>query len=356
MTTLPPTTRIVDITSHAARMDEPLVSFRQVEAAGRSPAPAPAFLFGEVSAAAARAIYGQIETPQTGCYAIADAAVAPTGIALRQGVAFCGEPLNLPAEHVATIASRLNGAALPARFVPGPLVALFGPAEEAYGQLVIDYLPRLWLLEQAGHALPGLRFLLPATLPPRAEDVLGQLGLAHIVRYAHWEEVIHTDLLLLPTVLRRHERLSAGFGPATRFWVDRLRQAAGLDAPQPAERLYLCVQDGPRGADRLQAEARGRGFAVVHPETMDVRDRAALFGRASHIVGPTGAALHDSVFAAAGASVCGLRGAAHEGFLQTGLCAAMGQAVGYVMAGETDIARALESVALQGEGQDGLLF
>ena len=91
--------------------------------------------------------------------------MAPTGIGLRDGAAFCGASLNLPEAHVATITSRLSGAALPVRFVAGPLVALFGPAEESYAQLVADYLPRLWLLEQAGHALAGLRLLVPATLP-----------------------------------------------------------------------------------------------------------------------------------------------------------------------------------------------
>ncbi len=335
-----PTLRIADLAGHAARMEEPLASFRLVEAAGRSPAPPPAFLFGASGAAAARSIYGQIETPETGCYALADAAVGPTGVALRDGVAFCGARLNLPPEHVAAIAGRLNGANLPVRFVPGPLVPLFGPAEESYGQLVIDYLPRLWLLEQAGHALAGLRFLVPATLPPRVEDVLAWLGFApeQVVRYAHWEEVIRTDLLLLPTVLRQGERLSAGFGAAARFWVERARAGLGLGAPELKDRLYVQGGGGPGNAEVLEAEAVSAGFRVVAPAAMDLAERLAVFGRASHIVGPYGVALHDSVLAAPGAAVCAWRGVGHEpGFLQTGLCAALGQSVGYVFAGETGV-------------------
>ncbi len=334
---VPPTSRIVEIGGHAVRWEEPLVGFRLVEATDRSPAPPPAFLLGPSGAAAARAIYGQVETPQTGCYALTDAAVAPTGIGLHEGTAFCGPQLNLPPEHVATITRRLSGAALPVRFIPGPLVALFGPAEESYAQLLTDYLPRLWLLQQAGHRLETLRLLLPATLPPLVEEILAQLGLRpdQMIRYAHWEEVIRTDLLLLPTTLRLGERLSAGFGAATRFWVERVRATLRLSPPVPEQRLFVVGESATPALARLEAAAAQAGFSVIRPAGMDLAERAAAFGRAGQIVGAYGAALHDSVFAAPGATVCALRhGGRDPAFLQTGLCAAMGQSAGYLFTGE----------------------
>ncbi len=341
-----PTTRIADIAAHAARMDEPLISFRLVEAASRSAPPAPAFLFGATDAATARAIYGQIETPETGCYSIADAAVAPTGIALRNGVAFCGAQLNLPPEHVATITARLSGAGLPMRFVPGPLAALFGPAEEAYGQLLIDYLPRLWLLEQAGYALDALRFLVPEMLPPHTEELLGHLGLeaGQLVRYAHWDEVIHTDLLVLPTIMRKHERLSPGFGTATRLWTGRVRASLSEAAPDLARRVFV---SGPDGGGRAEALASGAGYQVVRPDAMDLAARIAVFGAASRIAGAYGERLHDSVFSAPGAKVCGVRTGLHGGFLQTGLGAALGLETGYVFSDEeAELTRALDVMGL----------
>ncbi len=342
-----PPIRITDIAAHAARMDEPLVSFRLVEPAGRSAPPTPAFLFGATDAATARAIYGQIETPETGCYAIADAAVAPTGIALRQSVAFCGAQLNLPPGHVATITARLSGARLPERFVPGPLVPLFGPAEEAYGQLLIDYLPRLWLLEQAGYPLDSLRFLVPASLPARAAELLAHLGLAaeQTIRYAHWEEVIHTDLLVLPTILRRHERLSAGFGDATRLWTGRVRHSLGAAAPALQARVFV---SGPQGGGRPEAVVAGAGFQVVRPDELGVATRIAAFSAASRIVGAYGERLHDAVFCAPGAKVCGLKDDGQAGgFLQTGLGAALGIQTGYVFGGdEAELTRGLDILGL----------
>ena len=328
-------------------MDEPLVSFRLVEAAGRSPPPAPAFLFGATDAATARAIYGQIETPETGCYAIADAAVAPTGIALRDGVAFCGTQLNLPAEHVATIIARLNGTDLPDRFVPGPLVPLFGPAEEAYGQLLVDYLPRLWLLEQAGYTLSELRFLVPASLPARPRELLAHLGLQaeQFVHYAHWDEVIRSDLVVLPSVLRKHARLSAGFGAATQFWVRRVRGSLAVAAPETRMRVFV---SGPGGGGRAEALAAGAGYSVIRPDEMGLAARVAAVGAASCIVGAYDARLHDSVFCAPGARVCGLLdGEYHAGFLQTGLGAALGLHTGYVFGGDpAELTRALDVFGL----------
>ena len=341
-----PTTRIAEI-GHPRRPHGPAAGKLPPRRTGRRAArpPPPAFLFGGADAATARAIYGQIETPQTGCYAIADAAVAPTGIALRDGVAFCGAQLNLPPEHVATITARLSGADLPLRFVEGPLVALFGPAEEAYGQLLIDYLPRLWLLEQAGYSLARLRFLVPAILPERATELLAHLGLSadQVVPYAHWDELIHTDLLVLPTTLRRHERLSPGFGAATRLWTGRVRDRLDAGPPDLPRRVFTA----PQGGGRFEALAAGAGYTVLRPGAMDLAARAASFGAATRIAGPAGEHLHDSVFCAPGAKICALRAGPQGGFLQTGLGAALGLETGYVFSDDdAELTRALDVLGL----------
>ena len=342
---VPATEVLADIASHAALMAAPLVSFRQIEAAGRSPAPAPAFLFGAFGADLSRAIYGQIETPEIGVYALADAAVAPTGIGLRDGVAFFSTALNLPRAHVAAVTSRLAAADLPVRHVPGPLVPLFGPAEESYQQVIVDYLPRLWLLEQAGYTLADLHILVPAALPPHVEDVLAGLALppAQIVRYAHWQEVIRTDLLLLPTILRRHDRLSPSFGAATRFWTGRVAVAKARGA-----RIYIADGQVGKLAERIAA---AQDFQITQAYRLDFTTRAALFGAATRIVGTAGAALYDAVFAGAGTRLCVLRDARREpGFLLGGVAAALGQTVGYVFADadldEADYRRALEILQL----------
>ncbi len=351
--------RVADLADHQARMDQPLVGYRLVDAAARSPAPSPAFLFGPSDPELTRQIYGQVETPEIGVTSIADAAVAPTGIGLCDHVAFAATSLNLPREHVATIVARLNQMAPPCRHVAGPLVPLFGPAEEDAGHLLIDYLPRLWLLEQAGYPMDTLRFLVPDPLAPSLQAVAGLLGIPpeRLVRYAHWDEAIRTDLLLLPAILRRHERLSPRFGAATRFWTARL----GLPQPQPREKLYVPDPDrsgaGLRNRYRIEAIAERRGYRIAMVEQMGLAERAALFGQAARIIGPYSTALHHSVFAAPGITICALRSTRREpGTLQTGLAHAMDQRTGYVFGApdeaggytvdETDFRRALELMEL----------
>ncbi len=351
--------RVADLADHQARMDQPLVSYRLVDAAARSPAPGPAFLFGPSDPELTRQIYGQVETPEIGVTGVADAAVAPTGIGLCGHVAFAAASLNHPRDHVATVVARLNQMAPPCRHVAGPLVPLFGPAEEDAGHLLIDYLPRLWLLEQAGYPLDTLRFLVPDPLAPYLQAVVALLGIPpdRLVRYAHWDEAIRTDLLLLPTTLRRHERLSRHFGAATRFWTARL----GLPAPEGHDRLYIPDPDrtgpGLRNRYRIEAIAERRGYRVAMIEQMGFAERAALFARAGRIVGPYSTALHHSVFAAPGTTVCALRSTRREpGTLQTGIGQAAGQRTGYVFGApdeaggyavdETDFRRALELMEL----------
>ena len=65
---------------HQARMDQPLVSYRDGGMPpGAAPPPAPAFMFGPSDADLTRQIYGQVETPEIGVTSIADAGAGTDG-------------------------------------------------------------------------------------------------------------------------------------------------------------------------------------------------------------------------------------------------------------------------------------
>ena len=108
--------------------------------------------------------------------------------------------------------------------------------------------------------------------------------------------------------------------------------------------------------NRIEAIAERAGYRVAPIEQLGFAERAALFGRASRLIGPYSTALHYSVFSAPGTTVCALRGTGREqGTLQTGICAAMHQLAGYVFGApepggysvdETDFRRALEMMEL----------
>ena len=101
--------------------------------------------------------------------------------------------------------------------------------------------------------------------------------------------------------------------------------------------LYLSRAGGKRNLvnrEAMERIAAEHGLAVILPETLSLTDQIALFASAEMIAGEYGSALHNTIFAGAGAAVCALRGTArHPSLVQSGLATAMDQDVGYVFGG-----------------------
>jgi capsular polysaccharide biosynthesis protein len=327
---------IREIGEHRAACLRPILTFSEVAPAARSRMRPPAFLLGPANATVLTEIFGQIDTPCVGCYAIADAFVAPTGIAIKDGVAFHAEAFLQPRHHVVTVCDRLNAVNPPVRHVGGTLAVIYGPANETWGHWLIDFLPRLWVLQQAGHDLENLHFLVPPDLRPFARTLLLLCGLREdqLVRYNYFAELVRTDLLLMPTGLRAGNRLAPCFADATAYWTARVR----IDREAGRPRLYLSRAGAPQqrqmlNRDAMEHIARNAAFEVVHPESLTVTEQIRLFSGARMLAGEYGSALHNSVFAGPGAAVCGLRGTSrHPSFLQSGIATVLHQDVGYVFA------------------------
>jgi capsular polysaccharide biosynthesis protein len=343
---------IRDIAAHVAEGRAPAVVFTEVAPPARSAPRPPRFLLGPATPQNLWDIFGQTETPAVGCYLLRGATVAPTGIAVCEGVAFHGEAFLHPRHHVVAISDRLNAETPPVRDVPGPLAVVYGPAHETWGHWLTDFLPRLWVLLEAGYNLADMRFLLPADLRPFAWELLRLCGVerAQCVIYDHWRELIRTDLLLMPTGLRVLNRLAPCFAAATAYWTRRARERAGA-VPEAGPGLYLSRDASPQGR-KLQNRAavaavvEAAGLVPVHPEHLAVAEQVALFSSAALIVGEYGSGLHNSVFAPPGAAVVALRGTSrHPDFVQTGIATALQQRLGYVF-GITDGAEAEQSFSI----------
>ncbi len=362
--------RVQDLAEQAARAERPAVTFRELDAASRTPPPCPGFLFGPANEAVARQMYAQTMVRATGCYALRDAAIGPTGIAMQDKLAYCSDSLNHHRPYLQTTVHWLNQQTLPVREVAGPLVGMFGPSHEVFGHFIVDYLPRLWLLQACGYALDTLRFVVPAQAPPWSLDLLAAIGLRpdQLERHSAREEVLRTDLFIVPTILRTYERLSPSFAPATRFWVERVRARLAPASP-PAEpgpeRVFVSRQRLSAGRvltnrDAIEAIAARRGTVIVHPETATLAEQVALFGGVRQIVGEYGSGLHNAVFSGPGTYTCALRGTLRDpGCIQSGIAQALNQQVGYVFGrtvgtdrdqrvtiDENDFRRALEVMAL----------
>jgi len=328
---------IRDICTQHGAGTAPFYTFRPVAEAARVPQSPPPFLLGPASAALLWDIFADIETPAAGCYAIENAVMGPTGFAIKDGVALHGTAFLHPRHHVVTVSDRLNAEVLPVRDVAGPLAVICGPAHETWGHWLIDFLPRLWVLRAAGYDLPSLRFLMPPDVRPFAWKLLQYFGIGpdQCVIYNHWHEIIRCDLVLLPTGLRAENRFSTCFAAATAWCTSIVRGAAPNSAPREPK-LFLSRSGAPQArqmANRaeIEAAALAAGYRCIRPEDFSVAEQIALFSQARVLVGEYGSALHNSVFAATGARVCGLRGTSrHPSFVQSGIATALGQQAAYV--------------------------
>ena len=333
---------MTDIAAHLATGAAPRIAFTELAPAHRSAAPAPLCVFGPAGAALNQELFGQTHLGAVGCYAIEHATLAPTGIAIKDGVAFSSAAFIHPPHHVATVAGRLLAADLPVRHVRGPLAVIYGPGHETYGHWLVDFLPRLWVLAQAGHDVLTLRYAIPPDLKPFAARLLARAGVreSQLVPYRYWHETLRTDLLLMPTGLRTHNRMSPLLAQATAFWTAGLRRAAGGLASL-GQRIFVSRAHAPSARTltnraAIEAIAAARGFAVFHPQTMDLAAQVAAFAGARIIAGEYGSALHGSVYAGAGAVTVGLRGnLPHPSFVQSGVADALGQRAAYVL-GQTE--------------------
>ena len=334
-----PISSILDIAAHRATGLLPRIEFRQLAPAARNAAPPPLFLLGHANAVVHAELYGQLDVGEVGCYSLEDAQVAPTGIALKDGCAFTSAAFIHPPHHVRTITDRLAASELPVRHITGKLAVIYGPGHQTYGHWLADFLPRLWVLAESGHDLADMKFLVPRDLSDLSRRLLERAGIgeAQLVRYAYWSEIIRADVLLMPTGLRCQNRMSPLFGRATEFWTQRLIASSSASVAGLGARIMVSRSGGQNRRELvnravIEKIARSRGYAVVDPGRMSLVEQAAIFGAARCIVGEYGSGLHNSIYAGEGAIVCGLRGnARHPSFIQSGLSAAMGQKLGYVL-------------------------
>ena len=330
---------IRDISIHQPTGAPPHLAFTEVAAPTRSPQHPPLFMLGPVSEIVLHDLAAAIDTPGVGCYTLPDAAIAPTGIPIKQGVAFHGDVFMHPRHLVVQVADRLNAETLPIREITGDVAAIIGPAHETYGHWLVDFLPRLWVLHAAGHDLAALRFIVPNDLAKFGFALLRLCGITErqLIIYDHWRELPVAERLLLPTTLRLGDRLAPCFAQATQYWLGRAGHEPAPAAQAGGGALYLSRVGGKRNlVNRLAIEAIAteHGLAVMRPEKLSLSDQIDLFASADLIAGEYGSALHNTIFAGAGAAVCALRGTArHPSLVQSGLATALNQEVGFVFGG-----------------------
>ena len=299
--------------------------------------PAPRFMFGPVPQHVSWQLFGEFAIAATGCYAIRNGRITSDGIALHGDTALWSAAFNHPDYYVRNVVdgTGLNRGALPIRHVSGQAAVIFGPGYPVYGHWLVDFLPRIQILQEAGFDIESLMFVLPRDLPPFGFEFMRLIGIpeAHIVRHAHDDEQLQFDCLLLPTILRTASRLHPNFAAASRTWIERV--AGPRQGAKGTRRLFVSragVQSGRilRNRQEVETIAADKGYEVVLPEALTLQEQIMLFRSARLVVGEYGSAMHSTIFGAPNLSMMVLRGTSvAPGFVQSSLAAACWQSIGY---------------------------
>lgn len=185
------------------------------------------------------------------------------------------------------------------RCEPGSIVLLRKPGDSNYGHWLVELLPRV---REFRAAFPGqrLRFGIPAN--PKSMATLRRRSLEWLGVAAEDIMLLNTDpvqfdevIFLTSNSIHSHTHDNLGIEYITE------RALAQIPYGPATRRLYVA-----RGGDhkrRLLNEAEMRplleahGFEIVYPETLDLDGQVRLFAEAEMVLGVTGAALTNIMWA-----------------------------------------------------------
>jgi len=317
------------------------VEYTEFVASSRSPPRPPAFIFGDFPAHLAPELFSEFEIPAAGCYEIRDAQVTYDAIILLHGHPVWTLALNHPDYYVSEVLERnfSNASALEVRHVPGSAAIIHGPGYNVFGHWLLDFLPRLYLLDLAGYDLHTTKLILPSQTERFALDLLQQIGIPseNLILYDDRTQLVRPDVLIVPTILRLRSRFNPLLSVASRFWTEKLLAGARSVANQ-IQNKRLFIARGPESSSRhfptrdaILSRAADAGYEIVYPERLPFSEQIQLFRSASQVIGEYGSALHGTIHAPVGTTICALRGTSyHPGFAQSGLGECLGHRTGYV--------------------------
>jgi capsular polysaccharide biosynthesis protein len=198
---------------------------------------------------------------------------------------------------------------------------LLGPQTAAFGDWMLEYLPR-YVAAQLSGALPPVPVLVDGILPPVHRQSLELM-------LPHGTEIIEVPSYTTVRVRRLWRGPSLNYAPARekmdrRFKFDYVvpsparfapvareiasRAASAVNAATGPERVFLArrLSNWRKLVNHAEiaAAAEVRGFFVVYPDGLDFVGQVSLLRHARFIVAPEGSSIYLAYFAQAGTKLC----------------------------------------------------
>jgi len=221
-----------------------------------------------------------------------------------------GRELTEHAHGNAALVERLASGRTPRVPHGGRLILLGAPGTGNFYHWMLDILPKLALLGDAGfNPGPDDRFVLPFFKRRFQAESLALLGIdeSQLIVTERTSLWLEGEQWLVPWLRNR-------MGLSMDAWTPRaLRRLFGVgperDGPSPGTRLFIArdpaASQGRRVTNQAELERtlERRGITPVYPERLSLREQIDLFASAELIVAPHGAGLSNIVFCAPGTTV-----------------------------------------------------
>lgn len=235
----------------------------------------------------------------------------------RHGLVFHGGTFVSDASHLGLVAleeTRARGGALAGTEIIAsdkPGIIFVGPGVRIYGHWLVDFIPRLRIAREVlGDDFDEYVLPLPVGTPAWALTMMRVLcGVSerHILWFDPETQSVDFRVALTPTYCHANYHMhpaaadfwpiAVGAGASRRLCISRLNYETRTDG--------VLKSFANRGL--FESLAVDMGYELVYPEKLSLTDQIRLFADASHVVGEYGSALHNMLFAPAGAVVGAIR-------------------------------------------------
>ena len=211
------------------------------------------------------------------------------------------------------------------RRVDGTVLVLCSDEPLSYGSFLFRVVPKIQSIRNLG--LTATPCIVYAQQKPFM-DLLNFCGVPAAKILLHeMNAVTHIDRAIIPS-LRDPD---AYLDPESFDLYAELRAAYGV--PPTGRKIYvsrLGLNKSGRGQARIMvneaeliAKLEGRGFEVVEPENLSVRDQIMTFSSASVVVGPSGSGLFNTMFCHPGTKVIDIQSEPQWIYSYTGMYASL---------------------------------
>lgn len=216
-----------------------------------------------------------------------------------------------------------------------PLVIVSHFNMSTYGHFLLEVLPKVLQARRLAEYGREIRIAFPATAPYVIDIVRAIVHPQHLFLYDSRSVRVLCDRGVFPSMLISHRYdFHRNFVSLLQDLVLELQQRK--TGSQYPPKVFLSRERHPSlrrltNESALSAAAREQGYEVVHPQELDWVEQVCLFAGATHLVGEYSSALHNHMFAPAGARVMSI---SRVNAIVANVTATLGQRLGYVFPNE----------------------